>query len=108
MPDTTQQRQASQTTDLEDTLSDLIDANKRALAQWLHGTQALSDEAWSIARARMQLTMEACSALLSCRSPEQMAEQQRRYMAKGMERYAEELTSLSQLAMKAPSSEQSK
>ncbi len=52
--------------------------------------------------------MEAWSALLACRTPEQVAEQQRRFMAKAMERCAEELTSLSQLALKTPSSESSK
>jgi hypothetical protein len=103
--DTTKQRQASQTEALTDTLSDLLDGNKRALMQWLHGTQAFSDEVLRISRARMLLTIEAWSALLACHSPEQVAEQQRRFLAKALERCAEELTSLSQLAMKPPSGE---
>ena len=39
---TTQQRQASQTEAWATTLSDLIDGNRRALTQWLQGTQAFS------------------------------------------------------------------
>jgi hypothetical protein len=103
--DMTKQHEASQTAALADTLSDMLDGNKRALLQWLHGTQALFDEVSGIARARMLFTVEAWSALLACRSPEQVAEQQRRFVAKAMERCAEELASLSQLALKPPPSE---
>jgi hypothetical protein len=103
----TQPRQASQTGAWATTLSDLLEGNKRALAQWLQAMQGLSDEVSSIARARMLLTMEAWSQLLACRSPEQVMEHQRHFAAKAMERCAEELTSLSQLALKATCSERS-
>lgn len=103
--DTTQQRQASQSPALADTLSDLLDANRRALVQWLDGTQAFSDAVLGIARARMMLTIEAWSALFACNGPEQVVEHQRRFTAKAMERCAEELTLLSQLALKPPPSE---
>jgi hypothetical protein len=104
---TTQQRQP-QTGAWATTLSDVLDGNKRALVQWLEGTQAFSDEVSDVTQARMLLTMEAWSALLACRSPEQVVEHQRRFMAKAMERCAKELTSLSQLALRAASSEPSK
>jgi hypothetical protein len=103
--DKTQQREASQSAAVTDTLSDLLDCSKQALVQWLRGTQAFSDEVLGIARARQLLTIEAWSALLACRSPEQVVEQQRRFIAKTMERGAEELTSLSQLVLKPPPSE---
>jgi CRP-like cAMP-binding protein len=90
------------------TLSDLLDGNKKALLQWLQGTQAFSDEISGFAQARMQLMTEAWSALLACRSPEQLVEHHRRFMAKATERCAEELTSLSQLALKATTEEPSK
>jgi|SRR6516165_8737211 hypothetical protein len=105
---TTQQRQASQTEAWATTLSDLIGGNKQALVRWFRGTQALSDETLDIARARMLLAVEAWSALLACRSPEQVVEHQRCFMAKTMERCAEELKSLSQLALRTPSDEPSK
>jgi hypothetical protein len=101
--DTTKQRQTAQTEALADTLSDLLDGNKRALTQWLHGTQAFTDEVLRISRSRTLLAIEAWSALLACRSPEQMGEQQRRFLAKALEQSAEELKTLSQLAMKPPS-----
>ena len=47
MPDatgTTQQRQAAQTAAWATTVSDLPDANKRALEQWFQGMQTCSDE----------------------------------------------------------------
>jgi hypothetical protein len=100
---TAQSRQALQIKDWATTCSDLLDGNKRALAQWFQGTQALFNEAASLAQARMLFTVESCSALLACRSPEQVIEQQRRFMMNAMERYAEELTSLSQLALRAAS-----
>jgi hypothetical protein len=105
---TTQQRQAAQTEAWATTMADLIDGNKQALMQWFRGTQALSDETLAIGRARTLLAIEAWSALLACRTPEQVAEQQRRFMAKAMERCAEELTSLSQLALRTASDDQSK
>jgi hypothetical protein len=102
------QREAPQTRAWATTLSELLDGNKRALLHWFQGTQAFSDEVSGFTQQRMLLTMEAWSALLACRSPEQVVEQQRRFMAKAMERCAEELTSLSQLALRATSSEPSK
>ena len=105
---TTQKRQASQAEAWATTLSDLIDGNKQALVRWFRGTEALSDETLALARARMLLAMEAWSALLACRSPEQVVQQQRRFMAKAMERCADELTSLSQLAARTASNGQSK
>jgi hypothetical protein len=103
-----QQRQASPIGPWATILSDLIDGNKRVLVQWFQGTQAFSDEVSSIVQTRMLLTMEAWSQLLACRSPEQMMEHVRRFTAKAVERCADELTSLSQLALKASSSEPSK
>lgn len=105
---TTQRCTASQTEAWVATLSDLVDGNKQALVQWFQGTQALSDETLGIARARMLLAAETWSAFLVCRSPEQVMEQQRRFMAKAMERCADELTSLSQLAARTPSNGRSK
>jgi Phasin protein len=104
----TQQRQAPQAGAWAATWSDLIDGNKRALMQWLQGTQAFSAEVSSAAQARMLLAMEAWSALLACRSPEQVAEHQRRFAAKAMEWCAEELRSFSQLAMRTTPSEPSR
>jgi len=103
---TAQQRQASLTGAWETTLSDLLDGNRRSLAQWFQGTQAFCDEVSGFAQARLLVTMEVWSALLACRSPEQVVEQQRRFMAKTMERCAEELASLSQLALRASSEPQ--
>ena len=111
MPDvtiTSQQRQTSESRAWAKALSDLLDGNKQSLMQWLQGAQAFSDELSSFAQARMLLTMDAWSALLACRSPEQVVEHQRRFMAKAMNRCAEELTSLSQLARHPSSSEPSK
>jgi hypothetical protein len=100
--DMTAQRQAPQAAALANTLSDLLEGNKRAFVQLFLQTQALSDEVSGMARARALLAIEAWSALLACRSPEQVVEQQRRFIAKAMERCAEELTSLSQIATKPP------
>jgi hypothetical protein len=100
----TQQRETSQPRTWATTVSDLLDCNKRVLMHWLEGTQAFSDEVSGLAQARMQLATEAWSALLACRSPEEV-EQQRRFMAKAMERCAEELTSFSQLALRTASGE---
>ena len=104
----TQQRQASQAGAWAATWSDLIDSNKRALTQWLEGTQAFSSAVSSCAQARMLLAMEAWSELLSCRNPEQVVEHQRRFAAKAMERCAEELTTFSQLATRTTSDQPSK
>jgi hypothetical protein len=103
----TQQHQASQAGAWAATWSDLVDGNKRTLTQWLQGMQAFSAEVSSCAQARMLLAMEAWSELVSCRSPEQVVEHQRRFAAKAMERCAEELTSFSRLAMRTTSSEPS-
>jgi Phasin protein len=103
--DMTQQREASQTGAWATAMSDLLDGNKRVLMHWLEGTQAFSDEVSGLAQARMQLATEAWSALLACRTPEQVVEQQRRFAAKAMERFAEELTSFSHLAMRTASGE---
>jgi hypothetical protein len=65
------------------------------------GSTSVRNEISGFAQARLFLTMEAWSTLLGCRSPEQVVEHQRRFMAKSMELCAEELTSLSQLALKA-------
>jgi hypothetical protein len=111
MPDaanTMQRRQTSDSRAWEATLSNLLDDNKQALLQCFQGVQAFSDEVSSFAQARMLLAADAWSALLACRSSEQLVEHQRRFMAKVMVRCAEELTSLSQLALKTPSSESSK
>ena len=108
MPDatgTTQQRQAAQTAAWATTVSDLPDANKRALEQWFQGMQTCSDEISSFVQARALLTMEAWSALRACRSLEQVVEHQRHFTAKAMEQCAKELTSLSQLALRMGSSE---
>jgi hypothetical protein len=104
---TTQQDRASQAEAWAATLSDLIDGNKQALAQWFRGTETLSDETLALARARMLLAMEAWSAFLACRSPEQVVEQQSRFLAKAMDRCAEEMTMLSQLARRTASHEPS-
>jgi hypothetical protein len=111
MPDvtiTSQQRETAESRAWAKTLSDLLDGNKQSLMQWLQGAQAFSNELSSFAQARMLLTMDAWSTLLACRSPEQVVEHQRRFMAKAMNRCAEELTSLSQLTLQLPSSEPSK
>ena len=111
MPDvtiTSQQRQTAESKAWAKTLSDLLDGNKQSLMQWLQGAQAFSNELSSFAQARMLLTMDAWSTLLACRSPEQVVEHQRRFIAKAMNRCAEELTSLSQLTLQPPSSEPSK
>lgn len=111
MPDAAnpmRQRQTSDPKAWAATLSNLLDDNKQALLQCFQGVQAFSDEVSSFAQARMLLAMDAWSALLACRSPEQLVEHQRRFVAKAMARCAEELTSLSQLALKTPSSEPSK
>jgi len=104
----TQQRQAPQAGAWAPTWSDLIDGNKRALTQWLQGTQAFSSEVSGCAQARMLLAMETWSELLSCRNPEQVVEHQRRFTAKSMQRCAEELTALSQLVMRMTPCESSK
>jgi hypothetical protein len=105
---TSQQRQTAESSAWAKTLSDLLDGNKQSLMQWLQGAQAFSDELSSFAQARMLLTIDAWSTLLACRSPEQVVEHQRRFIAKAMNRCAEELTSLSQLTLQPPSSEPSK
>jgi len=104
----TQQRQASQAGAWAATWSDLVDGNKRTLTQWLQGMQAFSAEVSSCAQARMLLGMEAWSELLSCRSPEQVVEHQRRFAAKAMGRCAEELTAFSQLGTRTTSDQPSK
>ena len=68
----------------------------------------MSDEVSSIVQTRMLFTMEAWSQLLACRSPEQVMELLRRFTAKAVERCADELTSLSQLALKVSFIERSK
>jgi len=105
---TTQRSAESQAEAWATTLSALVEGNKEALVQWFRGTQALSDETLGIARGRLLLATEAWSAFLACRSPEQVVEQQRRFMAKAMERCADELTSLSQLAARTASNGSSK
>jgi len=74
-----------------------------AVAQWFQGTQLLFNEVANLTQARMLFTMESCSALLACRSPEQVIEHQRRFVASAMQRCDDELTSLSQLALRAAS-----
>jgi hypothetical protein len=96
----TQQRQASQVGAWAANRSDLIDGSKRALTQWLQGTQAFSSEVSGCAQARVLLAMETWSELLSCRNPEQVVEHQRRFTAKSMQRYVEELAAFSQLVMR--------
>jgi len=85
---TSQQRQTSESRTWVKTWSDLFDGNKQSLMQGLEGAQPFLDELSNFAQARMLLKMDAWSALLACRSPEQVVEHQRRFAAKTMKRCA--------------------
>ncbi len=72
---------------------------QQAFARWMQGMFTLSQEITRFAQGRAQEDMAAWSALASCRSPEEAANCQRRFAAKAIDEYSEEITKLSQMMM---------
>jgi hypothetical protein len=84
----------------ETTCSAVLDGHQRAVTNWLQAVQALTDEVSSLAVARLQLAMEACSAVVACRSPEELIDCNRRLASKMTEHCSEEIAKLSQMTMR--------
>jgi Phasin protein len=77
----------------------LLEANQLAVARWLNGVNALSQEIAQFTQTRLQEGMAAWSTLASCSGPEAAFECQRRLTEKATTGYMAEVTKLSQMMM---------
>jgi hypothetical protein len=84
----------------ETTCTALLDGHQQALTQWLQSIQSVSDEMAQLAEARLQLAMEAWSALAACRGPEELIDWNKRVTTRMANHCSAEITKLSQMAMR--------
>jgi len=76
-----------------------LEGGHQALMRWVQGMLALSQETSELAQARWQLASEALSALVACRTAEQVLEWHGRFAARNTEHCAAEVAKLSQLML---------
>src|SRR5215470_13261941 len=86
MPDDTKTIRRPEASELskawETTCTALLDNHQEAMTHWLLVLRSLADQVSSLAATRLQLTMEAYSALAACRSPEELIDCNRRIASK--------------------------
>jgi hypothetical protein len=79
----------------------LLYGTRHAFARWQHSLFALFEEMTRFAASRLQEDTAAWWRLSSCRDLTEVVNCQQRFAAKVTEDYAEEITKLSQILMKA-------
>jgi hypothetical protein len=78
----------------------MLDSHQQTVTHWFYLLRSLADEVSTLAATRLQLTMEAYSALAACRSPEELIDCNRRIASKMTEHCSEEIAKLSQMTMR--------
>ena len=77
----------------------LLESNQRAFVRWFLGVNELSQEIAQFTQSRLQEDIAALSTLVSCNSPADALECQRRFAEKATAGYVAEVTKLSQMMM---------
>ncbi len=78
----------------------LLNGHHQALTQMLQTMQGISNEISQLAQMRLQLMLEAWSALAACRSPDEVTERSKIITAKLIDHCSGEIVKLSQITMR--------
>jgi len=83
----------------------IFKSGRQAFAQWIASVSAMSEEVVHFTQERLQQHMEACTALATCKSPQEALDCQCRFASKAVDDYFAELGKLPRLMMDLGTSE---